>query len=47
VCLDIPGGPDDLSQLYYWTIRDMDNDGGMDITTYDHNGDIKVFYGGR
>jgi FG-GAP-like repeat len=47
VCLDIPGGPDDLSQLYYWTIRDMDNDGGIDITTYDHNGDVKVFYGGR
>lgn len=47
VCLDIPGGPDDLSQLYYWTIRDMDDDGGIDITTYDYNGDVKVFYGGR
>jgi hypothetical protein len=47
VCLDIPGGPDDLSQLYYWTIRDMDLDGGIDITTYDHNGDVKVFYGGK
>lgn len=47
VCLDIPGGPDDLSQLYYWTIRDMDDDKGIDITTYDYNGDIKVFYGGR
>jgi hypothetical protein len=47
VCLDIPGGPDDLSKLHYWTIRDMDNDGGIDVTTYDHNGDIKVFYGGR
>jgi len=47
VCLDIPWGPDTLSQLHYWTIRDMDNDGGIDIVTYDYRWDVKVFYGGR
>ncbi|HMT01663.1 MAG TPA: VCBS repeat-containing protein, partial [Candidatus Absconditabacterales bacterium] len=46
VCLDVPGGPQDLSQVYQIFFQDMDLDDKLDIITNDSDGSIKIFYGG-
>jgi hypothetical protein len=47
LCLDIPGGPDDLGGLVQLFVKDMDLDGAVDIITNDNEGAIQIFYGGK
>lgn len=47
VCLDIPGGPQSVEELYQIFVQDMDKDGKVDIVTNDSLWDIKIFYGGK
>jgi hypothetical protein len=45
VCLDIPLGHANVSQVRQLFVDDMNNDKKLDIITNDIEGDIKVFYG--
>ncbi|MEF2176074.1 MAG: FG-GAP-like repeat-containing protein [Candidatus Absconditabacteria bacterium] len=47
VCLDVPGGPDNLESLSQIFWEDMDKDGKIDVVTNDVSGDVKIFYGGK
>jgi hypothetical protein len=41
---EINKNPDDFSQIQQIFIKDMDQNGAIDIITLDHLSDIKIFY---
>lgn len=45
VCLDVPLGPDSLDGVTQLFVKDMNNDGSIDIVTNDREWAIKIFYG--
>lgn len=46
VCLDVAQWPEKFDWVYQIFVKDMNLDGGVDIITYDVDGNIKIFYGG-